>query len=469
MRWLVVLMLMLAIRAEACSYSGNWASAKQAWEKAPFVFLGTVETADPDADPQQTIFQEQSVRIRVDDPFKGVFAGQTIELHQGADDCSAKFRTGQRAVFYLYKGTQGWDVPPCSRSLGSAAARGDDLLFLRGLPASAKGTRLSGEVELYEDSPKEASHRVRGLPGVRVTISGPLGSRTETVTNADGAYELYGLPPGKYSARIRVPQGLRLTFPVVVGSAPVRGDESAVELEANGGVSVGFVLKADTRLTGRVLGPRGNPITGICIDLDPVEGRGENGARFFDCSKSGGGFAMEMMPPGQYRLAAHDEVKLDDHKSKSTLYYPDVRDRDRAAIVSIEAGKYVEHLDIRVPSDEKRNRITGRMQFEDGAPVPGAAVTFNSAQHGYTETTQTDAEGSFGFLVVAGMEGELQGVMAVMTPILKSCPELKVGPRVRGMLRFMDANPIPLSGDSNHENLKLTLPSPSCKAWPPGK
>ena len=49
-----------------------------------------------------------------------------------------------------------WYVPPCSHSLGSAAPGGDDLLFLRKLPQSAKGTRLSGEVELYEDSPKEA-------------------------------------------------------------------------------------------------------------------------------------------------------------------------------------------------------------------------------------------------------------------------------------------------------------------------
>jgi hypothetical protein len=41
---------------------------------------------------------------------------------------------------------------------------------------------------------------------------------------------------------------------------------------------------------------------------------------------------------------ASDEVKMDDRKSKSTLYYPSERDREKATIVSIEAGKYVEHL-----------------------------------------------------------------------------------------------------------------------------
>jgi len=470
MNWRFVPLLMLATPAWACVCSGPWQSAKQAWEKAPFVFLGTVEIADPDADPRETMFQEQSVRIRVDELFKGRLAGQAIDLHEGANDCAAKFRTGERAVFYLYKGTdESWVVPPCSHSMGNAAPEGDDLLFLRGLPKSAKGTRLSGEVELYEDSPQEVFRRVRGVPGVRVTISGPNGSSVEAVTNADGAYQVYNLPPGKYSTRIAVPKGLKLTFPVVAGSQRLPGNESALELPSNGGVGVSFVLQADTRLTGRMLDARGNPINGVCVNLEPLEGRGENGARFFDCSKDGGVFSMEMMPPGQYRLIAEDEVKMDDHKSKSTLYYPGARGRDRAAIISIEAGQYVEHLDILVPSAEQRNLIAGRMQFNDGAPVAHATVTFTSVQHGYTETTETAGDGSFGFLAIAGMDGELRGVTGVMLPILKLCPEFIVAPHARGMFRSMNAIPIPVSIDSDHGNLKLILPFPSCNAWPPGR
>src|ERR1700733_14050623 len=101
MTWRFALMLMVATRAWACVCGGNWPSVKQAWQHAPFVFLGTVEFADPDEDSSQTIFQGQSVRIRVDEAFKGVSRGQLIELHQGANDCAAKFRTSERAVFYL--------------------------------------------------------------------------------------------------------------------------------------------------------------------------------------------------------------------------------------------------------------------------------------------------------------------------------------------------------------------------------
>lgn len=480
MRLRFILLLIIAMRVQGCVCAGNWPSVKQAWTNAPFVFLGTVALADPDRESRETIFQEQSVRIRVDQAFKGVTTGQTIDLHEGADDCSAKFRTGQRAVFYLQQGSTAgtWVVPPCSHSLGNAAPSGDDLLFLRQLPKSAIGTRLSGEVELYEDSAKEAFRRVGGVPNVSVKISGPKGSTVETKTNVDGAYEVYNLPPGQYSIDIAAPEGLKIEFPVIEGSPlslsnqasrPVSRDEAEVELGANGGVSAGFVLKADTRLSGRLLDEKGDPMTGVCIDLEPLEGRGESGARFFDCSKAGGVFQMEMMPPGRYWIVARDEIRMDQLKSTSTLYYPGVRDRNNARIVSIEPGKYLEHLDIKLPSDEMRYQFTGRIQFEDGAPATLATVTFASPRHGYTETTESAADGSFGLSVLAGMEGQLDGEMYVFASTLASCPQFKVGPRIRGILRFMDTSSISLSSDSDRKDLKLVLPSPSCKAWLPAQ
>jgi len=107
----------------------------------------------------------------------------------------------------------------------------------------------------------------------------------------------------------------------VTGSLP-SGNGTTVELGKDGDASVGFVLQADTRLSGRLLDAKGNPVTGTCIDLEPLEGRGENGARFFNCTKKGGRFEMEMMPAGKYWLVAEDEIKANQLESKSTLYYP---------------------------------------------------------------------------------------------------------------------------------------------------
>lgn len=208
-------------------------------------------------------------------------------------------------------------------------------------------------------------------------------------------------------------------------------------------------------------------MTGVCIDLEPVVGRGDNGSSFFECSKNDGRFQMSMMPPGKYWLVAHDEVTWEGLKSRSTLYYPDVRDRERSTVVSIEAGKYVEHLDLKLPSNEKRFKVNGRMQFAHGAPVAAARVTFTSPQHGYSESTATNADGSFGLSVVDGMNGQLNGRLLVVEPILRSCPEFKVEPRRRGIVRFMDTIPIALSTGSDRSDITLELPFPSCRFWPP--
>src|SRR5262245_2488790 len=299
MLWRFALLLMVACRAWACMCGATWQSVKQAWKAAPAVFLGTVQLADPDQDGSQTIFQAQFVRIRVDEAFKGVSKGQMIELHQGGSDCDAKFRTSQRAVFYLHGAEGKWLVAPCSHALGNAEAGGNDLLFLRRLPKSAIGTRLSGEAEFYEQSRTEGFRRVAGIPGVRIKISGPNGYTEETRTNAAGAYEIYGLRPGTYSVSIiEVPRGLKIRFPTVTGSAPVPGDNAGVQISADGDASVSFALEADTRLSGRILNSKGAPVPHVCLDLEPLEGRSENGASFFTCSKEKDGtFSMEMMPP----------------------------------------------------------------------------------------------------------------------------------------------------------------------------
>jgi hypothetical protein len=460
----VSLMLLADTPAWACACGGNWPSVKQAWQQAPFVFLGTVELADPDEDSNQMTFREQAVRIRVDEPYKGVSRGRMIELHQGANDCDAKFRTGQRFVFYLESGgTSGsWRVPWCTHALGNPEPGGDDLLFLRGLPNSANGTRLSGEVELYEDTATESFKRAGGIPSVGVKITGSNGFTQNTVTNGAGAYEVFGLRPGKYSVSIDVPKGFKIYFPVVSGSAPVEGDGAAVDLLKNGGSSVGFVLKADTHVTGQMFDAKGTPITGVCIDLEPVGGKGENSARNFDCTKTDGRFEMTMMTPGDYWLIARDEFQVGPLKSQSTLYYPGVRVRERASKVSIKAGNYIEHLDLRLPSLERRYKITGKLQFADHAPAANATVRFESPEHGYAEKTQTASDGSFGLSVIAGIEGQLSGRLPVFELFLRSCPDVKVGPRKAGLFRFIDASPVSLFIDSDHDGVKIELPSRSC-------
>ena len=76
----------------------------------------------------------------------------------------------------------------------------------------------------------------------------------------------------------------------------------------------------------------------MCIDLEPLEGRGENGTPSLTVQKWRSLHNAKAMPP-PYLLGRHDDVQLDLLKSKSTLYYPGVRDREQATMVSVVRDK----------------------------------------------------------------------------------------------------------------------------------
>jgi hypothetical protein len=451
--WRCALILLAANPAWGCMCSG-WSTAKQALQSAPVVIYGTVTFADPEVG---VMFHAQVARVQVDEAFKGAVVGQVFELHPGGSDCDAKFSKGQRVLLHLYPGQEKgiWGVSPCVDAGGDKG-----LAFLRGLPRSAQGTRLSGEVELYEESARHPFQRVKGLSGIHVRISGDDGSQSEAVTNDDGVYEVYGRKPGRYTMSIDPPKGLRLKFPVANPQTP--GGGSMVDLAPNGDASVSFVLEADTRISGHVLDSRGRPVPHVCMNLMDKEGRGERDTFFFECSKEGdAGFKFEMMPPGEYRIIAHDDIKVDRWKSRSTLYVPGVRDREQGQIIKVEAGKYVSGLELRIPANEKRYEFSGQAEYADGVPLSGT-VTFSSEPSGYTERIEIREDGSFALPVVAGMEGELFADTSIILNILPSCPQF-VAFRETGMFAHSETARLAFTSVSDQKNLKLVMPFASCK------
>lgn len=222
------------------------------------------------------------------------------------------------------RGASGPCTTPSIVPLGTA---GDDLLFLRGLPQSAEGTRLSGTALLYEDSPGMGFRMKRAIEKLRVSIEGPKGLALEKETNQDGAFEVYGLPAGKYSVRIEVPAGLHVDD----GSAVVELQE-----EANGRVD--FTLREDTRISGRVVDADGAPVKGLCFELTPEEGEGGKSGFASDCAEEDGAFKMELVAPGRYRLLGKQEVRDGEFVSRSTFYYPGVRRKAQAEVVTLIAG-----------------------------------------------------------------------------------------------------------------------------------
>ena len=351
MTWRLALMLMAAARTWACVCTGNELSVKEAWEKTPAVFLGTVEMADPDS---QTMFQAQAVRIRVDEAFKGVSAGQTIQLHQGTSDCDAKFRTGHRAVFYLYPGrTPGsWSLSGCTHSFGRADPPGDDLLFLRGLPGSLRKNRLAGEITLYENSVSEGFRQSRVLSGIHVYFRSANHS-AEAVTNENGVYEFYDLPPDHYRIVIDVPKGLRIKFPIIAGGEgrrdrfeDLRVTEPVVELGGDTAADVSFLLIVDNQISGRVLDSSGKPVKDVCVHLNPAVGETDRGFLISKCAEDDGSYQLKDMPSGRYLITA--QRWANGRLQTSKIFYPGTTERENAVVVTIGSGAHLDGFDIRM-------------------------------------------------------------------------------------------------------------------------
>ncbi len=163
------LLVVFAVGKASGCQCGESPSAKDAWRDSPAVFLGNVENVSPEE--LQDGDSVQKVMVRVEAGFKGARTDQRFAISNSLGSCSHTYKRGERILFYLQPSQEPgeWVARGCHRTR-IADSSADDLLFLRRLPASAEGNRLSGEVELMEISP-EGFPRQRGVPGVLVSIS----------------------------------------------------------------------------------------------------------------------------------------------------------------------------------------------------------------------------------------------------------------------------------------------------------
>jgi len=243
---ILLLIFCSSIPAWACVCPG-WPSAKQAWHDSPVVFVGTVEFTDP-IFSSHVRYEEQISHVTVEEPFKNSRKGQKFDLKQSSGNCSTKFKRGERFLFYLHKDGSPymWTARGCHRTRRVEDAH-DDFLFLRGLPGTDRGNRLSGTVKHYDTKPNRF-RKIRSLPGVKVIATSMKGKAVSTLTDANGVYQWYGLPEAEYQLSIEVPKGMRVHTSVLYGvrlsGLALLSQGDVVQLAKESGVGVDFYLEA---------------------------------------------------------------------------------------------------------------------------------------------------------------------------------------------------------------------------------
>jgi hypothetical protein len=450
-----------------------WPSAKGAWETAPLVFLGHVERTDVEFDESGDPLPghewqggDQKAWIKVDEAFKGTQVDAEILLEQPVHSCSSAVRAGEHYLFYLdpgqKKGT--WVARGCDRSRQVEQAA-DDLLFLRALPWAAKRSRLSGELELDEDSLAKGFRRVRKLGGVPVRIRG-AGQLIETITNADGVYEVYDLPEGSYSVEPEVPKGLVIRFPMYAGGAQAPGPANrfGISLSSGAGASLSFSLREDNLVSGRLVDPAGKPIADIAIDLEPVEGVTPSSRVPYTRTKDDGTFLIEAFPSGDFLLVANNSGSISGSVPFGRVYFPGRVDREKAQVLAISAGKHIEDLVLTVPKLEPTVSLSGKVQFSDGQPAAKARLYLLNGDKKEPSYVSSESNGVFHVSLLAGRPVWLQAEwhMVSRTP-RADCPQLTWTKGNAYAVADIKSEPVPVSAETNQAGLILTLPGPACK------
>jgi hypothetical protein len=429
---LSLLAFFLSMRAElwACSCLGH-PSPGDAYSGSLAVFIGSVKTVEPapSDDEDKNTYSEQTVKIRIEQVFKGPKVDE-ITVHQPGHNCAPKFRPGQRWLLYpsYHEQTGTWEVGGCGRStrLDRSGDAADDMLFLNALPDSAATTRLSGTLKHYEDDPQSGFSLIQRIAGVRVRIHGE--DRTyEAYTNKDGVYELYGLPPGWYTIDPELPAGFKIRFDMMFGWRIGRTEDKKprVELARPGNTGVDFILSSATHIRGRVIGPDGKPLVGVCVDAIPADGPAGRSFREFDCTDASGLYKIEGLAPARYLLVANRDGRITGSEPFPSTYYPSVFEREDAAVVTVVHGEPHDHQDIRIPTLLRTVEIEGRLTFSDGRAVSKESVSFRSAQEGDPEASVlTDTAGRFRLQVIHGSVGWLSGKTYVYASRFTDCPEV---------------------------------------------
>ncbi len=473
--------------ATACS-CGARPSVLEAFDLSDEVVIVKVLSVEKveDKDKENYVDGVRSATLIVEKVFKGrLKVRDEIVFGQGGGaDCIWTFDEeviGYQYLFYLSRPEKFsdrsylpskepglWYAFGCGRSRGLGGAT-EDLLYLENMRKRRGQTRISGSIGggfAYPDIDVE---------GKRIKLIGKH-KTYETKTDKDGIFEIYDLPPGKYFVEPEMPAGwkidpywLRYSASVVgaeFGGALTKSSKQVeIMLEPKKHASVDIAFTVENYVRGRVIGPKGKPMDRVCVYL-LRPGQDEWGPS--DCTNEQGRFEITSIPQGDYVLVANQDGKPSNREPFPRIFYPNVYERDRAAVINIRAGDTIDNIDIVIPRLEEMITIEGVLRYSDGQPVIEEWVKFkvtrtdNKVNGDVSE--QTNSAGRFTLKVLKGLTGELSGEDWLLAGLYKNCPKVDEILAKNGSNNVtVQSNVVKLTTDQDVFEVELTLPFPRCE------
>lgn len=340
-------LLMTPNVAAACSCGGAGVRPCAAYWEAKAVFSGVVmQVTDSGVrggrGESVRPFNYKLVRLKVLDWFHGP-RQRAAEVLTGPGDaeCGYRFVPGRRYLVYAEEGTDGRLYTSACTATKPLAEAGDDLSFIRGLPAAPPLAAIYGNVEFSGRDLKDDSFRGEPAAGIRVLVEGSE-VRRETLTDARGDFAFEGLPPGSYSLRPLYPEHARGYV-----------DTTPFELRARQCREVGYLPWWDGRIRGRVVDADGRPAAGLRVwlispELD-VSVRANLMHSMWEVTNADGSFELTNVPRGRYQLVVNLTGDADDNThGYGRTFHPGVKERAQASVIELGGGEWLTVQDFRL-------------------------------------------------------------------------------------------------------------------------
>jgi hypothetical protein len=280
------------------------------------------------------------VTFRVERTFKGQPDSEvTIVTGFGGGDCGYPF--AQQHIYLVYASKGGHDqffTSICSRTrpLEEAAV---DLDYLGNLPESLSQTILWGRVTRF-DGFNDTWLEFKPVAGLALAAEGRTGSH-QAVTDTGGRFKFVNLPPDTYKIDVVLPNNMVILSPL----------PPEAKIPAGGCDETTISLIQDGRISGRILDSTGAPLTGIWVDLLPLDSSLRKNSYFrmiYSVSEYNGEYIIKKIPPGKYLLGVNLRRQPYGDTPYLSAYYPGVYSLTEAAVISLDTGQHLQNYDFRL-------------------------------------------------------------------------------------------------------------------------
>jgi hypothetical protein len=254
-------------------------------------------------------------------------------------------------------------------------------------PAMSGTASVTGQIKIG-DTPARGVSVALLAANRRVTPDAQNNAQTRTTTDIDGRYKFANLVAGNYRVTVLSPGY------IVFGTTDlVRNGQQLTLKDGEAVERLDFTMTRGGVITGKVTSNTNRPIIGEPITLATIDESGQQapfnapeGVGFRTDDR--GNYRVYGLPPGKYLVSAGrgnaqgGRPGFAANRTYQRTFHPEATEEANATPITIEAGKEVTEVDIRMVSVETFAAAGRVIDAATGNPIAGVLIAHNSVRSG---------------------------------------------------------------------------------------